>query len=135
MLEKTIHKYQNNLLGSAQIIEELIKIAKEIRDTEQRGKALDLNEDELAFYDALSNNESAREVLGDKQLAVIAMEVLRSVKKNASIDWRLKESVRAKLRVNVKRILKRYGYPPDLQLEATDNVLKQAEMLADELID
>lgn len=135
MLEKTIHKYQNNLLTSAQIIEELIQIAKEIRETEQRGKALDLNEDELAFYDALSNNASAKEVLGDKQLAVIAMEVLKSVKKNASIDWKLKESVRAKLRVSVKRILKRYGYPPDLQLEATENVLKQAELLADELND
>ncbi|MCX7997072.1 MAG: DUF3387 domain-containing protein [Patescibacteria group bacterium] len=92
-----------------------------------------LTDDELAFYDALANNESAREVLGDKQLAVIAIEVFRSIKGNATIDWTLKESVRARLRRDVKRILNRYGYPPDQQLIATENVLKQAELIADEL--
>ncbi len=133
MLESTIRKYQNNLLTSAQVIEELIKIAKDIRQSDKRGESLDLNEDELAFYDALSNSESAKEVLGDKQLAVIAMEVLRSVRGNATIDWTLKENVRARLRRDVKRILNRYGYPPDEQLVATENVLKQAELMADEL--
>lgn len=132
MLEGAIRKYQNNLLTSAQVIEELIKIAKDIRESDRRGEELHLNEDELAFYDALANSENAKEVLGDKQLAAIAMEVLKSVKGNATIDWTLKESVRARLRRDVKRILNRYGYPPDEQLMATENVLKQAELMADE---
>jgi len=133
MLESAIKKYQNNLLTAAQVIEELVKLAKDIRESDKRGEALNLGEDELAFYDALANNENAREVLGDKQLAAIAIEVFRSVKGNATIDWTLKESVRARLRRDVKRILNRYGYPPDEQLVATENVLKQAELIADEL--
>lgn len=133
MLESAIKKYQNNLLTSAQVIEELICIAKDIRESDKRGHALNLNENELAFYDALANSESAKEVLGDKQLAMIAMEVLKSVKGNATIDWTLKENVRARLRRDVKRILNKYGYPPDQQLIATENVLKQAELMADEL--
>jgi len=133
MLEKAIKKYQNNLLTAAQVIEELVKIAKDIREADKRGEVLNLSEDELAFYDALANNESAKEVLGDKQLAAIAIEIFRSVKGNATIDWTLKESVRARLRRDVKRILNRYGYPPDQQLMATENVLKQAELMADEL--
>ena len=133
MLESAIKKYQNNLLTAAQVIEELVKLAKDIRESDKRGEALNLREDELAFYDALANNDSAKEVLGDKQLATIAIEVFRSVKGNATIDWTLKESVRARLRRDVKRILNRYGYPPDQQLLATENVLKQAELMADEL--
>ncbi|MEI8361372.1 MAG: type I restriction endonuclease subunit R [bacterium] len=133
MLESTIKKYQNNLLTSAQVIDELIKIAKDIRESDKRGNDLNLNEDELAFYDALANSESAKEVLGDRQLAVIAMEVLKSIRGNASIDWTLKENVRARLRRDVKRILKRFGYPPDEQLIAIENVLKQAELMANEL--
>lgn len=133
MLESAIKKYQNNLLTAAQVIEELVKLAKDIRESDKRGEALNLGEDELAFYDALANNDSAKEVLGDKQLATIAIEVFRSVKGNATIDWTLKESVRARLRRDVKRILNRYGYPPDEQLIATENVLKQAELMADEL--
>ena len=133
MLENAIRKYQNNLLTSAQVIEELIKIAKDIRQSDKRGEGLNLNEDELAFYDALANSNSAKEVLGDKQLAIIAMEVLKSVRGNATIDWTLKESVRARLRRDVKRILNRYGYPPDEQLAATENVLKQAELMANGL--
>lgn len=133
MLEKAIKKYQNNLLTSAQVIEELIKIAKDIRNADKRGEELNLNEDELAFYDALANNQSAKEVLGDKQLAVIAIEVFKSIRGNATIDWTLKETVRARLRRDVKRILNRYGYPPDEQLIATENVLKQAELMAEEL--
>lgn len=132
MLENAIKKYQNNLLTTAQVIEELIKLAKDIRESDKRGQELGLAEDELAFYDALANNDSAKAVLGDKQLAVIAIEVFRSVKGNATIDWTLKESVRARLRRDVKRILNRYGYPPDEQLVATENVLKQAEFLANE---
>lgn len=133
MLENAIKKYQNNLLTTAQVIEELIKLAKDIREGDKRGEELNLAEDELAFYDALANNENAREVLGDKQLAAIAIEVFRSVKGNATIDWTLKESVRARLRRDVKRILNRFGYPPDEQLLATENVLKQAELMANEL--
>ncbi|MCI4626702.1 MAG: DUF3387 domain-containing protein, partial [Candidatus Magnetoovum sp. WYHC-5] len=133
MLENAIKKYQNNLLTTAQVIEELINIAKDIRQSDKRGEALNLSEGELAFYDALANNDSAKEVLGDKQLAVIAIEVFNSVKGNATIDWTLKENVRARLRRDVKRILNRYGYPPDMQLIATENVLKQAELIADEL--
>ncbi len=133
MLESAIKKYQNNLLTTAQVIDELIKLAKDIRESDKRGQELNLGEDELAFYDALANNDNAREVLGDKQLATIAIEVFRSVKGNATIDWTLKESVRARLRRNVKRILNRYGYPPDQQLIATENVLKQAELMADDL--
>ncbi|MDD4353488.1 MAG: type I restriction endonuclease subunit R [Candidatus Nanoarchaeia archaeon] len=133
MLENVIKKYQNNLLSTAQVIEELIKLAKEIKNSDKRGEKLNLNEDELAFYDALANNDSAKAVLGDKQLAVIAIEVFRSVRGNASIDWTLKESVRARLRRDVKRILNRYGYPPDDQLLATENILKQAELMANEL--
>jgi type I restriction enzyme R subunit len=133
MLESTIKKYQNNLLTAAQVIEELVKLAKDIRESDKRGEVLNLSEDELAFYDALASNESAKEVLGDKQLATIAIEVFKSVKSNATIDWTLKESVRARLRRDVKRILNRYGYPPDQQLIATENVLKQAELMAEEL--
>ncbi|MBT4540808.1 DUF3387 domain-containing protein, partial [Candidatus Woesearchaeota archaeon] len=133
MLESSIKKYQNNLLTTAQVIDELIKLAKDIRQSDGRGKELNLKEDELAFYDALANNNSAKDVLGDKQLAAIAIEVFRSVKGNATIDWTLKESVRARLRRDVKRILSRYGYPPDEQLIATENVLKQAELMASEL--
>lgn len=133
MLENAIKKYQNNLLTTAQVIEELINLAKDIREGDKRGEELNLGEDELAFYDALANNEGAREVLGDKQLAAIAIEVFRSVKGNATIDWTLKESVRARLRRDVKRILNRFGYPPDEQLLATENVLKQAELMANDL--
>ncbi|HPY08392.1 MAG: type I restriction endonuclease subunit R [Patescibacteria group bacterium] len=134
MLESAIKKYQNNLLTAAQVIEELVKLAKNIRESNKRGEVLNLDDDELAFYDALANNDSAKEVLGDKQLAAIAIEVFKSVKGNAKIDWTLKESVRARLRRDVKRILNKYGYPPDQQLLATENVLKQAELMADELI-
>jgi len=133
MLKSAIKKYQNNLLTTAQVIDELIKLAKDIRESDKRGQKLNLGEDELAFYDALANNDNAREVLGDKQLATIAIEVFISVRGNATIDWTLKESVRARLRRDVKRILNRYGYPPDQQLIATENVLKQAELMADEL--
>jgi type I restriction enzyme, R subunit len=130
MLDQTIRRYQNRAVDAAQIITELIDIAKEIRQAQQRGDALGLGEDELAFYDALANNISARDVLGDKQLAVIAVELLKSVRQSVTIDWAVKQSARAKIRVLVKRILKQYGYPPDLQEAATNLVLEQAELLA-----
>ena len=133
MLENAINRYQNNLITTAQVIDELIKLAKEIKESDKRGEELNLAEDELAFYDALANNENARQVLEDKQLAVIAIEVFKSVKGNATIDWTLKETVRARLRRDVKRILTRYGYPPDEQLLATENILRQAELIANEL--
>ncbi len=120
------------MLTAAQIIEELIKLAKDIKESDKRGKQFNLNDEELAFYDALANNESAREVLGDKTLRDLARVLVQRVKDNTSIDWTIKESVRAKLKVIVKRLLRQYGYPPDKQLLATENVLKQAELLADE---
>ncbi len=132
MLENAIRKYQNKLLTAAQIIEELIELAKEMRGSDKRKQKYNLSEDELAFYDALANNQSARDVLGDDKLCDLARVLVSKVKANTSIDWTIKESVRAKLRVIVRRTLRQYGYPPDQQLLATENVLKQAEMLADE---
>jgi type I restriction enzyme R subunit len=132
MLENAIKKYQNNLLTTAQVIEELIRLAKEIRDSDKRGQQFNLSNEELAFYDALANNQSAREVLGDEKLRDLARILVQRVKANTSIDWTIKESVRAKLKVIVKRLLRQYGYPPDMELLATENVLKQAELLADE---
>jgi type I restriction enzyme, R subunit len=132
MLENAIKKYQNNLLTAAQVIDELINIAKEVKVSDKRGEDLGLSEDEIAFYDALVENGSAKEVLGDATLREIAHILVQKVKANTAIDWTIKESVQAKLRVIVKRILRQYGYPPDKQLIATDNILKQAELFADE---
>ena len=129
MLENSIRAYQNRAIETAQIIEELIQLAKEMRDAQQRGEDLELTEDELAFYDALETNDSAVKVLGDETLRLIAQELVRTVKQNVTIDWTVKETVRAKLRVMVRRILRKYGYPPDKQEKATDTVLKQAELL------
>lgn len=132
MLENTIQRYQGRLIETAQVIEELIQLAKEIRQANQKGQDLGLSDDEYAFYDALADNKSARDVLGDDQLRVIARELADSIRNNTTIDWTLKESVKAKLRVLVKRILRKYGYPPDLQEKATQTVLEQAELLADQ---
>jgi type I restriction enzyme R subunit len=132
MLEAAIKKYQNNLLTTAQVIEELIRLAKDIRDSDKRGEQFKLSDEELAFYDALANNKSARDVLGDDKLRDLARVLVQRVKANTSIDWTIKESVRSKLKVIVKRLLRQYGYPPDMELLATENVLKQAELLADE---
>ncbi len=130
LLDKTIVRYQNRSIDAAQVIAELIDIAKEIRQANQRGEALGLSEEEMAFYDALAANESAKQVMGDRQLAVIAVELVQQVRSNVTIDWTVKQSARAKIRVLVKRILRKYGYPPDLQEKATDLVLEQAELLA-----
>ena len=132
MMEDSIRRYQNRTITTSEIVVELIEIAREMRDANQRGEELGLNESELAFYDALAASESAREVMGDNQLAVIALELVKKVKGKASIDWTMKESARAKMRVLVKRILRHYGYPPDLRDEAVQTVLEQAEALAGE---
>jgi len=132
MLDAAIKKYQNNLLTAAQVIEELINIAKEIKESDKRGENLGLTEDEIAFYDALVENGSAKGVLGDDTLRELAQILVQKVKANTAIDWTIKESIQAKLRVIVKRILRQYGYPPDKQLIATENILKQAELFADE---
>jgi len=131
MLETAIKKYQNNLLTTAEIIQELIDLAKEIKATDKRAEDLGMSEDEMAFYDALEVNDTAVQVLGDDQLRMIAREIAEKVKANATIDWTIRESARAKLMVLVKRTLNKYGYPPDKQQKAIDTVLKQAELLAD----
>ncbi len=132
MLEKAIKRYQNNLLTAAQVIEELINLAKEIKKDDDRAKDLGLSDYEVAFYDALANNESARDVMGDDILKELAHVLVDKVRANTSIDWTIKESVQAKLRSIVKRTLRKYGYPPDMQKLATENILKQAKLLADE---
>jgi type I restriction enzyme R subunit len=134
LLEQTIRKYQNRSIESAIVIEHLIDLAKEMRDAYKRGEDLGLNEAELAFYDALEVNESAVQILGDEILKQIAHDLVKTVKQNVSIDWTVRESVQAKMRVMVKRILRKYGYPPDKQKEATDNILAQAEVLCKDLI-
>ena len=125
-------QYQNRAITSAQVIEELIKLAKEVREAERRGDELGLNEDALAFYDALETNGSAVAVLGDETLKRIAQELVETVKRNANIDWTLRESARAKMRVMVKRLLRKHGYPPDKQEHATQLVLTQAEVVCEE---
>jgi len=132
MLEQTIRRYQNRAIEAAQVIEELIALAKAMREANARGEALGLSEEELAFYDALETNDSAVAVLGDQTLRTIAQELVRTVRNNITVDWTLRENVRAQLRVLVKRILRKYGYPPDKQARATELVLEQAEVLCDE---
>lgn len=129
MLETTIQRYQSRTIESAKVIEELIALAKEMREASKRGDDLGLSEDELAFYDALEVNDSAVKVLGDDALRLIARELVEAVRKNTSVDWTVRESVRARLRVLVKKILRKYGYPPDRQEKATQTVLSQAELL------
>jgi len=129
MLEEAIRKYQSRAIETAQIIQELIDLAKDMREANERGEKLGFTDEELAFYDALEVNDSAVKVLGDETLRIIARELVDTVRKNTSIDWTVKESVRAKLRTMVKRILRKYGYPPDKQEKATQTVLEQAELL------
>ena len=129
MLERSIRTYQNRAIEAAQVIEELIQIAKEMRQAQERGNNLGLSDQELAFYDALETNDSAVQVLGNETLKTIASELVDSVRRNVTIDWTMKESVRAKLRLGVKRILRKHGYPPDKQEKAAETVLEQAEVL------
>ena len=130
MLEQTIRRYQRRAIEAAQVIEELIGLARALREADERGEALGLSEDELAFYDALGVNDSAVQVLGDETLRDIARELVETVRGNVTIDWTLRENVRANLRRLVKRILRKHGYPPDKQETATRTVLEQAEVLS-----
>ena len=130
MLEQTLRQYQNRTVEAAQVIEELIQLAREMRAASARGEELGLSEDELAFYDALETNDSAVQVLGDDTLRAIARELVDTVRGNVTIDWTLRENVRANLRRLVKRILRKHGYPPDKQERATRTVLEQAEVLS-----
>jgi len=132
MLEATMHRYKNRAIETLQVIEELIKLAKEMRQANQRGEKLGLTEEELAFYDALETNDSAVAVMGDEVLSQLARELADTVRRNATIDWTLRESARAKLRVMVKRTLRKYDYPPDKQKKATETVIQQAELLGEE---
>ena len=131
MLEETLRKYRNRAIEAAQVIEELIGLAKEMREANERGEKLGLSEDELAFYDALSDNKSAVEVMGDELLGDIARELVETVRRNVTIDWTIREATRARLRVLVRRMLRKYGYPPDMQEKATQTVLEQAEVLSE----
>ncbi|MBF0567210.1 MAG: DUF3387 domain-containing protein, partial [Nitrospirae bacterium] len=135
MLERSIRAYQNRAIETAQVIEELIALAGNLREANQRGETLGLNEDEIAFYDALETNDSAVKVLGDDTLRIIACELVETVRNNVSIDWTVKESIRAKLRIMVKRILRNHGYPPDKEEKATRTVLEQAELLCKDWVD
>jgi type I restriction enzyme R subunit len=130
MLENSIKKYQNKILSAAEIIEELIALANSIKEKDQEDKDTGLSNEELAFYYAVAENQSAKDVLGNDVLRELAVYLSEVVKNNATIDWTIKESVRAKLKVMVKRALRKFGYPPDLQKLATETVLKQAELLA-----
>ena len=131
MLERTLRKYRNRAIEAAQVIEELIELAREMREAGARGERLGLSDDELAFYDALGTNDSAVAVLGDETLRTIARELVDTVRNNVTIDWTLRENVRAHLRVLVRRTLRKYGYPPDKQEKATRTVLEQAEALSE----
>lgn len=129
MLEQSVRKYQNRAIETAEVIQELIRIAKELREAGQRGEKLGLNEDEAAFYDALADNGSATQILGDDKLKMLAMELVLRVRQSVSIDWMYRENARAQIRVLVKRILRQFGYPPDMEKKATELVLEQAEVL------
>lgn len=128
-LKQTLNSYHNRAISTMQVIEELISLAKELDTATKRGESLGLTDDELAFYDALASNDSAVQAMGDDKLKVIAAELIRQVKKSVTIDWTLRESARARIKVMVKRILNKYGYPPDLQDSAVKTVLAQAELL------
>ncbi len=133
MLENSIRKYHNKILTAAEVIEELIELSREIHEMDKEPQEMGLSDYEYAFYTAIANNDSAKEVMGQEKLRELAVVIYEKVKENASIDWTIKESVKAKLKVIVKRILRQYGYPPDMQMLATETVLKQAELIAEEL--
>jgi type I restriction enzyme R subunit len=132
MLKTTLNAYHNRAIATQEVIEELIKLAKEMSAATQRGVDLGLNDDEVAFYDALAANDSAVEAMGKDELKVIAAELVTQVRKSVTIDWNLREGARAKIKVLLKRILRKHGYPPDLEEEATKTVLAQAELLCAE---
>lgn len=133
MLEDAINKYHNKILTAAEVIDELIRLSKEIVEMDKEAKAMGLSDFEYAFYTAVASNDSARELMQKDKLRELAVALTETIKQNATIDWTIKESAKAKLKVSVKRLLRKYGYPPDMQMLATETVLKQAEMIANEL--
>jgi type I restriction enzyme R subunit len=132
MLESSVRNYQNNLITSAQVIDEMIRLAKEIKDADRRGENLGLDFREYAFYSALEVNDNSVAVLGDEILRHIARELVDTVRRNTSIDWTVRENVQAKMRIAVKKILRKHGYPPDMELKATETVIEQAKLLAND---
>ncbi|TAE55571.1 MAG: type I restriction endonuclease subunit R [Nostocales cyanobacterium] len=134
LLENTLRKYQNRVISTTEVIEELINIAKEVTKADQRGEELGLSNYELAFYDALAENNSARDVMGVDKLRELAIVLVQRIQKNASIDWNIKENVRARMKVMVKRLLREYGYPPDMQALATELVLEQAKLFTESVV-
>ena len=133
MLEDSIKKYHSKVITAAEVIEELIELSKEIKKMDKEHQEMGLSEFEYAFYTAIADNDSARELMQKEKLRELAVVLFEKVKQNASIDWTIKESVKAKLKVIVKRTLRQYGYPPDMQALATETVLKQAELIANEI--
>lgn len=133
MLEKAVSQYNKRAIETAKVIEELIELAKEMNKSYNAGENLGMIQEEVAFYDALASHDTAEEVLGDEVLRAIAHELTKSIKENMSIDWNLRESARAKMRIIVRRLLKKYGYPPDLQKMAVETVVKQAELMAEHM--
>lgn len=129
MLNETINKYRNRVIETREIIEELIELAKVMNEAQEQDKDVDLSEDEIAFYDALGENNAAVEVMGDETLKKIAVELTQMIKNNVTIDWNCRESVQAKMRVNVKRLLRKYDYPPDKQKQAIETVMDQEELM------
>ena len=129
MLKKTLNAYHNRAIATQEVLEELLNLAREVRTAAERGEKLKMTEEEIAFYDALANNESAVKAMGDYKLKVIAAELVTKVRQSTTIDWTMRESARAAIRVMVKRILRQYGYPPDFQDAAVQTILLQAELL------
>lgn len=132
MLQTTMNSYHNRAISNQEIIEELINVAHKLKAAADRGEELNLTNDEVCFYDALIQNNSAEDLMGDEKLKIIATELVNTVRRSVSIDWTLRENARARIRVFVKRILKKFGYPPDLQDEAVKLVLEQAETLSED---
>ena len=130
LLANTLIKYQNRAIETAIVIQELIDLAKQISEAEDRGNNSGLSQDELAFYDALADNESAKDVLGDDTLKQIARELTVSIRNDMSVDWTIRESVQAKMKTTIKRLLKKYGYPPDQSARAVEIVLEQSKLMA-----
>ena len=133
-LQTTMRKYQNNLISVVEAIEELIALSKELIASDTQRKEMGLKDYEFAFYEAIAQNKSAKEVMSKRELKELAIAIFQTLRQNVSLDWQHKESVRAKLRVAVKRVLQKYGYPPDMQKLAVDRVIEQAELVASKLV-
>ena len=133
MLDGSITRYHNKIVSAAEVIDELIKLSKQIVASDGAAREMGLETYEYAFYTAVANNESARELMGKDKLRELAVVLTETIRKNSTIDWTIKENVRAKMKVAVKRLLRKFGYPPDMQALATETVLKQAELIANEL--